>query len=136
MDLITAEQGAHAGDGFIETLSCSSMEKLITKSNRLTDSVVRRQVDAGDQFFEDSSCDDNDCAIDSQTKKTGSLVQSSGDRLMPETQDAEIHAEEDVTKARKDSADTMKVSRNMRKWVSSRISLVEMSLGLTAPGMW
>ena len=48
MDLITAEQGAHAGDGFIETLSCSSMEKLITKSNRLTDSVVRRQVDAGD----------------------------------------------------------------------------------------
>ena len=71
MDSITAGQGGHAGDGFIETISCSSMEKLITKSNRLTDSVVRRQVDAGDQFFEDSSSDDDDCAIDSQTRRTG-----------------------------------------------------------------
>ena len=54
---------------------------------------------------------------------------------MPETQDAEIQAEEDVTKVRKDSADIMKESRSIQKWAPSRIFLVKMSLGLTAPGM-
>ena len=33
--IITAGQGAHAGDGFIEIISCSSMENLITKGNRM-----------------------------------------------------------------------------------------------------
>ena len=43
------------------------------------------------------------------------MLQSSGDRSMPETQEAEIQAEEDMTKVRKDSADIMKESRSMRK---------------------
>ena len=42
---------------------------------------------------------------------------------MPETHEAEIQAEEDVTKVRKDSADIINESRSMRKWVPSRISL-------------
>ena len=54
---------------------------------------------------------------------------------MPETHEAEIQAEDDVTKVRKDSADIMNESRSIRKWAPSRISLVKMSLGLTAPGM-
>ena len=35
--------------------------------------------------------------------------------LIPETQDADIHAEEDVTKVRNFSADIMKESRSVRK---------------------
>ena len=66
--IITAGQGAHAGDGFIEIISCSSMENLITKGNRMPEIsslkiavlstvkqegqasglVGRREVDAGD----------------------------------------------------------------------------------------
>ena len=55
---------------------------------------------------------------------------------MPETHEAEIQAEDDVTKVRKDSADIMNESRSIRKWAPSRISLVKISLGLTAPGTW
>ena len=109
------------------------MEKLITKSNRLTDSVVRRQPKISSLKIAQVM---TMIVLSTVKQKTGSLVQSSGDRLMPEIEDAEIHAEEDVTKARKDSADTMKESRSMWKWVLSRISLVKMSLRLTAPGMW
>ena len=62
-------------------------------------------------------------------------VQSGGVRSKPETHEAEIQAEDDVTKVRKDSADIMKESRSIRNWAPSRIFLVKMSLGLTAPGM-
>ena len=59
----------------------------------------------------------------------------SGERLIPKTHEAEIQAEDDVTKVRKHSADIMNESRSIRKWAPSRISLVKMSLGLTAPSV-
>ena len=57
-------------------------------------------------------------------------------RRTPETHDADFHAEEDAMKVRKRSADIMKESQSVRKCVPSRISLVEISLGLIAPVMW
>jgi hypothetical protein len=64
------------------------------------------------------------------------LIQAAGAaKLVPATQEVEIHAEDDVTKVQKDSADIMKESRSVRKCDASRISLVKMSLGLMAPGM-
>ena len=57
-------------------------------------------------------------------------------KLISDTQNADIHTADDVTKMWHFSADIMKDSRSVRKWVASRISLVNMSLGLTFPRMW
>ena len=57
-------------------------------------------------------------------------------QAMPETQEADIHCDEDVANVRNLSADIMNELRRVRKWVPSRISLVKMSLGLMSPGMW
>ena len=57
-------------------------------------------------------------------------------KFIPDTQDADIHTADDVTKVRNFSAGIMKESRSVRKWVVLRISLVNMSLGLTFPRMW
>ena len=57
-------------------------------------------------------------------------------QVMPETQEADIHCDEDVVNVRNLSADIMNEPRRVRKWVPSRISLVKMSLGLMSPGMW
>ena len=69
-------------------------------------------------------------------QRWGSLVRLAYWEGTPETQDANIHTDEDVVYERKDSADIMKESRSMMKWGLSRISLVKMSLGLMTPGMW
>ena len=55
---------------------------------------------------------------------------------VPETQEADIQMEEDVTKVQKFLADIMKELRIMRKCAPSRISFVKISLGLMVPGMW
>ena len=70
-------------------------------------------------------------------KKKERLLGQAGDavKLTPDTQDDEIHAEDEVRKVRKDSTDIMKDSRSSRKCDPSRISLVKMSLGLMFPGM-
>ena len=70
-------------------------------------------------------------------KKKERLLGQAGDavKLTPDTQDNEIHAEDKVTKVRKDSVDIIKDSRSSRKCDPSRISLVKMLLGLMVPGM-
>ena len=70
----------------------------------------------------------------------GACIQSKaqaagGVRQMPDTQEADIHTEEDTIKVRNFSADIMKESRRLRKREASRNSLVKMSLGLISPGM-
>ena len=109
-------QGAHAGDGFIEIISCSSMENLITKGNRMPEisSLKIAQVMT--------------MIVLSTVKQKGQAPGSvGGERLVPETHEAEIQAEDDVTKVRKDSADIMNESRSIRKWAPSRIQYASLT---------
>ena len=68
-------------------------------------------------------------------QRWGSLVRLVYWEGTPETQDADIHTDEDVVYERKDSADIMNESWIVMKSGPSHISFVKMSMWLTTPGM-